>query len=145
MNIREIHLTNPIRRGITCCRRRTFLCYDSQCRFPSFPPFVEEDGNVLRDSFFLDNFRLNVNLLFDTVSSGILKNPAQRILNLLIFLYNKVHILRESRKEALSFRQALKIIIVNPREVPEFLIPSLELLTKTLQRENKKEMHRKQL
>ncbi|GFH52518.1 hypothetical protein CTEN210_08994 [Chaetoceros tenuissimus] len=67
-------------------------------------------------------------------------NPAQGFFNLLIFLYNKVHILRESRKEALSFCQALKIVIFNPREVPEFLIPSLDVVDKDI---TKRERERK--
>ena len=49
------------------------------------------------------------------------------------------HILLESRKEALSFRQALKIVIVNPREVPEFLIPSLDVVDKDILKKREQE------
>ena len=53
-------------------------------------------------------------------------------------MYNKVHILRGSRKEALSFCQALKVVIVNPREVPEFLIPSLDVVDKDIKKREQK-------
>ncbi|GFH50217.1 hypothetical protein CTEN210_06693 [Chaetoceros tenuissimus] len=55
-------------------------------------------------------------------------NPAQGLFNLLIFVYNKVHILRKGSTEAMSFCEALKIVITKPEEVPEFLISSLDMI-----------------
>ena len=60
-------------------------------------------------------------------------NPAQGFFNLFIFLYNKIHILRKSREEIMSFRHALRIVIVNPWEVPEFLVPSLDIVDKDIE------------
>lgn len=75
----------------------------------------------------------------------LLFNPAQGFFNLLIFLYNKIHILRESRNGTLSFRQALRIVIVNPNEVPDFLIPSLDIIDKDIAMREKERKEQKEM
>ena len=75
----------------------------------------------------------------------LLFNPAQGFFNLLIFLYNKIHILCESRNEPLSFRQALRVVIVNPSEVPDFLIPSLDIIDKDIAMREKEKKERKEM
>ncbi|GFH50213.1 hypothetical protein CTEN210_06689 [Chaetoceros tenuissimus] len=71
-------------------------------------------------------------------------NPAQGLFNLLIFVYNKVHILRKGSSETTSFYKALKIVITKPKEVPEFLIPSLDMIDLDIRtkREERKELER---
>lgn len=75
----------------------------------------------------------------------LLFNPAQGFFNLLIFLYNKIHILRESRNGTLSFRQAFRIVIVNPSEVPDFLIPSLDIIDKDIAMREKERKEQKEM
>ena len=71
-------------------------------------------------------------------------NPAQGSFNLLIFVYNKVHILRKGSTEAMSFCEALIVVITKPKEVPEFLIPSLDIIDLDIQtkRQDRKEHER---
>ncbi|GFH53329.1 predicted protein [Chaetoceros tenuissimus] len=75
----------------------------------------------------------------------LLFNPAQGFFNLMIFLYNKIHILRESRNEPLSFCQALRIVIVNPSEVPDFLMPSLDIIDKDIAMRKKEKKEQKEM
>eukprot|EP01083_Nonionella_stella_P284761 969434_1 len=53
-------------------------------------------------------------------------NPLQGFFNALIFIYNKVHILRES--DDLAFSAALKLVIEQPQRVPEMLLSQIELI-----------------
>ncbi|GFH50219.1 hypothetical protein CTEN210_06695 [Chaetoceros tenuissimus] len=71
-------------------------------------------------------------------------NPAQGLFNLFIFVYNKVHILRKGSTEAMSFCEALKIVITKPKEVPEFLIPSLDMVDLDIRtkRQERKDLER---
>ena len=73
-------------------------------------------------------------------------NPAQGLLNMLIFVYNKVHILRKGSTKPMSFCKALIVVITKPKEVPEFLIASLDMIdldihTKRQERQELEHIH----
>ena len=84
----------------------------------------------------------NIWVVLDRAKSIL--NPAQGLFNLLIFVYNKVHILRKGSTEAMSFCEALIVVITKPKEVPEFLIPSLDIIDLDIQtkRQDRKEHER---
>ncbi len=53
--------------------------------------------------------------------------PSQGIFNAIIFIYNKIHVARQS-KPSLTFSQALKMVVCNPSIAPEVLVASLDVI-----------------
>ncbi len=67
-------------------------------------------------------------LIWQIIDHGkILCGPLQGFFNAFIFIYNKMHTLRQSNRN-LSFWKALQRIIVSPSEVPEIILSRVEMV-----------------
>ncbi len=53
--------------------------------------------------------------------------PSQGFFNVLIFIYNEICFARQA-KPALTFSQALKMVVFNPSDMPEVLVSSLDVV-----------------
>ena len=58
-------------------------------------------------------------------------NPLQGFFNALIFIYNKVCMVKGSNDD-ITFMAALKIVLFLPRHIPEVMLTSIELVTRDL-------------